>query len=106
MKKLSLSDFKDICDSASLKRFIFATENQSWRGIDDTMSIELAFNKMIVTFTPNTIFFSDGTNSLRLNSVSYVKQRETPCVLGKVFAIVCGGNGVDTPVKEYVIVAR
>lgn len=106
MKKLSLLEFRDYCNSLSASTFIFSTDNQQWRGVDDNVSMDLVFHKMIITFSPNTIFFKDHRNSLRLDKVKAIKMRDSQCPLGEIFTVVCGDLIGQTHDKEYTLVAQ
>lgn len=106
MKKLSLSEFKDYINSTPVNKFIFSSSNQSWQSIEDTLSLELTFKRMIITFCPNTIFFTDNTNTLRLDRVKGVKIQEATCALGGIFTVICGDIDSTTHDKEYTLIAQ
>lgn len=106
MKKLSPLEFKDYISNMPVNTFIFSSSNQNWQSIEDTMSLELTFKKMIMTFSPNTMFFVGNPSTLRLDRVKSIKVRETSCVLGTVFTVICGSTDTKTYDKEYTLIAR
>lgn len=57
MSKLSIRNFKKVCDSMSFHSFIFASENQSWRTIDNPMKLDLSFKIMLISCDTNAICF-------------------------------------------------
>ena len=107
MKKLSLLEFKDYVSCMSMNTFIFSTDNQQWHNIDSTISLELCFKEMFITFSPNSIFFTGSRNtSLRLDRVKAVKIQGTQCALGLVFTVVCGEMNTKEQDKEYTLIGR
>ena len=106
MKKLSLSEFRDYCGSLSYGKIIFSTDNQSWNSVDSTISTELEFNNMLITFNPNMIYLKDRKISIRFKKVKAVKLHEENSILGKVFTVVCGDLHTKLNDKEYTLIAQ
>ena len=107
MKKLSLSEFRDYCGALSYGKIIFSTDNnQSWNSVDSTISTELEFNNMLITFNPNVIYLKDRNNSMRFKKVKAIKLHEEDCILGKVFTVVCGDLHTKSNDKEYTLIAQ
>lgn len=107
MKKLSLLEFKEHINDIHVNTFIFSMGNQRWKSIEDTVNLELVFKEIIITFSPNTVFFTDGKNTMSFCSVKSVKISDKPCPLGEVFTLVCGsGFSEDIHNREYTLIAR
>lgn len=107
MKNLSLLEFQDYVNCTKMDTFIFSTDNQEWDNIDSTISFNMIFKEMIITFYPNIVFFKgDNRDSLRLSRVKAVKMETTPCALGKVFTVVCGKPNTEEQDKEYTLIGR
>ena len=106
MKKLSLPEFRDYCDTLSFRTIILSTVNQSWHSVDSTYSASLEFNQIIISFNPNIIYLRDKRNSLQLNKVKTIKLSEDKCLLGKVFTVVCGDLQSKFNDVEYTLIAQ
>lgn len=106
MKKLSLPEFKDYCCSHTFDKIIYSSVNQVWYSIDNAISADFVFDKMIMTFNPNIIYLKSEDNSLSLKKVKAVKLHEDESLLGKVFTVVCGDSFSQNNNKEYTLVAR
>ena len=106
MKKLSLSEFREYFNALSLNKIIVSTENQSWNSVDSTISVCFEFKKMVITFNPNIIYLNNGENFMQLNKVKLVKLSEAPCLLGKIFTVVCGDSSGKLKDTEYTLIAQ
>ncbi len=106
MKNLSLPEFRDYCSEHTFNKIIYLSANQVWYSIDDTVSANLEFNNMIMTFNPNIIHLKSGENFLNLRKVKTVKLHDEKSLLGKVFTIVCGDSLCSDNNKEYTLIAR
>jgi len=107
MGKLSLAEFRSRLNSTpSNKLFVFSANNQKWHNTESTLGLELVFEKIVITFCPNTIFLSDkANNSMKFSRVRAVVEDE-PCPLGNVFTVVCGNKDSEGGEKEYTIIVR
>lgn len=107
MKKLSLPEFRDYCNTHLFHSIIFATSNQSWKSFDSTMTIGYSFSRMIISFNPNVIYLKDKGNSMQFNRIKEVKLNEKKCALGTIFTLVCGNSsGNKTEDMEYTLVGQ
>lgn len=104
MQILSLSEFKKYLSKAAIKSFIFSTENQSLK--DDIIDVRLTFKEVFIMFSPNIMFFKDGSNSLRVDRVKKIRLSEEPSVLGEVFTIICGNIGDEIHDKELTFIIQ
>lgn len=60
MKKISLREFKDMCEELSLTNFIFSTSNQGESTTDIGMFLNLSFTKIAISFNPNVVDFQNS----------------------------------------------
>ena len=98
MQKISLSEFSRCCSAQSYTRFILSTDNQAWDKIDNTI------NSISVSYNPNIIRLSLGSNYMSFERVKYIKIEESS-TLGTVYTIVCGNPSVKSD-DFYTIIAR
>lgn len=106
MKKLSLPEFRDYCNTHLFNTIIFATSNQSWHSVDYSVAAGLEFNRMIISFNPNIIYLKDKKNSMQFNKIKAVKLDEGECALGTIFTLVCGDSRSKSNDTEYTLVGR
>ena len=104
MQKISLSEFSRCCSAQPYTRFILSTDNQAWDKIDNTMRMEFEFNSISVSYNPNIISLSLGSNYMSFERVKYIKIEESS-ILGTVYTIVCGNPSVKSD-DFYTIIAR
>lgn len=99
MKKLSIEEFKLLCDKLSPKEFIINSENYLNLDIPENgLKYTLVFPRIVIS-NPNTICFMDNDKYyIEFNRIKYIEQQEDS-LLGKVFSIVCTGF-IDEE-KEY-----
>ena len=98
MKNLSVREFKEYCDKHKPHCFIYDTENQKWSKVEDTLQMKLVFDKIKISFNPNTIYLSSSSGTVSFERVKSVRDCETT-ILGGVFDVVCHD-------KPYTIVLR
>jgi len=107
MKKISLLDFRELCESRSFDTFIFYTDNQPWGSVDDTICLEVIFESIIIGFNPNIIYLTGKGGSVKFNKVRTIRIHECGCLLGEVFTVVCDGcKDNNNIIKEYTLIAR
>lgn len=106
MKKLSLPEFRDYCNSHLFNSIIFTTSNQSWHSFDCQVTTGLEFSKMIISFNPNIIYLKDKRNSMQFNKIKEVKLDEGKCALGTIFTLVCGNSNNKADDVEYTLVGQ
>lgn len=106
MKKLSLSEFRDYCNTHLFNTIIFATSNQSWHYVDYPVAAGLEFSRMTISFNPNIIYLKDKKNSIQFNKIKEVKLDDAKCVLGTIFTLVCGDSKSKSNDIEYTLIGR
>lgn len=89
MQKLSVREFKNLCDQKSNRKFIFDSVNQNWCKVGETMKIKLEFDNFVISFNPNTVRLRSPAGEVVFERVRYIEECE-PSLLGDVFNIVCG----------------
>lgn len=102
---ISLSEFRDLCKSSSFNHFIFSTDNQFSKFINHPMRMNFVFNKLTITFNPDTIFLQDQLGTIQFNRVKHIEVHNEECILGRIFTIVCG-ESIDTSRNDYVVICR
>lgn len=103
MQRLSVLEFKSFCEEMSQHCFIFDSVNQDWSTIDETMKIKQNYDKVKISFNPNTIYLYSSFGKLIFERVKYIEIGE-PSLLGIVFNIVCGDFLTNKNNKSYTII--
>lgn len=107
MRNLSLREFKNICDTLSLNKFIFSSENQCWNKVEHTLRAKLTFTIMLIAFNPNAICFKNPTNDcICLDRVKSIQMSEGISMLGTIFTVICGDSSNNYNDMAYTIIAR
>ena len=105
MRKISVREFKNYCDEASPRHFIFADDNQDWHSVNNTLRIKLEFDKLKISFNPNTICLSSSNGTVSFERVKHIKELEQS-LLGRAFGVVCGNISNNNEDRTYVVVVR
>lgn len=103
MKKFTIGEFKNYCETNSPNSFILDTENQEWYSIDDTMKMKLIFDNIKISFNPNIIMLTSNAGTISLKKVKAIFFQEK-ILIGDVFEIICGNLHNDDQNKSYKIV--
>lgn len=66
MKNLTISQFEEMCDSISPKKYVFDTQNQKYQS-DKTLQARfiISFPELIFAHNPDILFFRGGSATQR-----------------------------------------
>ena len=108
MKKITIRDFKQLCDANKFHCFIVAPENQS---LADTyqpspFQYDVVFNRVDITLNPDIIKFSEKNFSLQISNIEYIIAHKIGSYLGSVFEICCATPGNEDAKKSLIIILR
>lgn len=104
MQKLSILEFRDLCNNMPQCCYIYDSINQDWNTVGDTMKIKQNFDGIKINFNPNTICLISSFGRLIFERVKYIRIEE-PSILGLVFTVVCGDFSTNDNNKSYTIIA-
>lgn len=90
MKKISVREFKDMCDEKGITQFILSSDNQNRNLISNTLKSDLVFNSMHIAFNPNAICLKNENGLVCFERVKYITVKPGNSPLGTKFSIVCG----------------
>lgn len=82
--KMSLFEFKKICQERKYKEYIFNSEDNATTSEQSRTIFIFEFNSMDIFFNPNAIVFKNNTSVLSFCNVKYVTEY-TDCA----FDVVC-----------------
>lgn len=105
MRKLSVREFKDLCENLPQHGFNFDSINQDWYSASETMKLKQEFSSIKISFNPNTIYLCSSLGCLKFERVKYIRIEE-PSLLGTIFTIVCGDLITNTSNKAYTLIAH
>ena len=88
MEKISFREFSSMFSKQKPNKIIYTSENQKNFVYEDPLQLKLAFTDMIIMYFPNTIKFSNQSDSLILRWIEYVSVEEKT-VIGTEFVIFC-----------------
>lgn len=106
MKKLSMREFKDMCDSLTFNKFVLLSENQLCNNFNHTVNVKSLFKIMLILFNPNTICFKNADSTVCFERVKYIKINDDNLLVGLIFTIVCGDFSTNKNDVSYTIVAK
>lgn len=100
-KTLTLSKFKQECESISPHKILFDTESQTWKSPFDTMRMGFSFDSVNVFLNPNAVSLISENNYISFGRVKYITEDDESAV-GKSFTLVCSGKDENND-KSYKI---
>lgn len=107
MTRLSVLEFKEICDYLSPHRYIFTTENQEWYSFYFNAIAEIAFEVMLITHSLDAVYLKNNNGFFRLNRIKYIEMHDKKTTVGDVvFRIVCGSIFDNSQDIAYTIIAQ
>lgn len=93
MEKLSISEFKRMCDGINAREFQFSTSNQE--DSDYYFECYALYDNIIISLVPNVIIFSSKNGRLVLRGVRHIIHRPAEYI-GHIFDIICDvGNSIE-----------
>lgn len=90
MKKMSVREFRDICDANKITRFIMSSNNQEHYLISSTLNIDFVFDELIIAFNPNAICLKNQFGLICFERVKHIRMKPDYSPLGTKFSIICG----------------
>lgn len=93
MRRLTMTEFKRLCDGIKPVTYVFNTDNQE-AGLYSDCSMVASYTEVITMLNPNRICFKSNNNYYCLNRVKYIVLLDDASI-GYVFNIICG-NRYDT----------
>ena len=93
MNKLSVLEFKALCNSNKLTHFVFSLPDQNSQN-DNPVSCFMRFTKMNAFPCPDTIYFTSENNGafLSFSNVSFVEFNPSETGIANTAVIVCKNN--------------
>lgn len=108
MKKISIKEFKKICDSSDEYEYIFESDSQDWEDDSEMPSFRLVFSGASACWYPymHTVRFFDDKNSFSLPRVREIYVEKEHPIFGIKYVITCESSVTNPQKKKYVIYAE
>lgn len=90
MKKMSVREFRNFCNSNEISHFILSSDNQEHYLISKTLKHDFVFNTLLIALNPNAICLKNEHGLVCFERVKYVTMKPDPSPLGVKFSIICG----------------
>lgn len=90
MEKLSVWEFRDLCQSRGFSRYIYETDMQDWDSPYQCFRLSAAFDRVQLFLGPASLCFRSADQTLTLQPVKYlIFEDGAP----PEFTVVCGVHG-------------
>ncbi len=89
--KVSLFNFKKVCNELSLKRFVYDTSSQIKTNEYQPLNFMASFTSIFISLNPNIIVFKNNSSTLQLSGVKYIEITESKDISAVVLTVICGG---------------
>jgi len=103
MNKLTVMEFKRLCDGIKPAMFVFDLSNQN-SGLYSDSNMITSYDDVIIMLNPNRICFKSSNSYYCLNRVKYIILSDNDTI-GYVFNIICGNRYDDKDDTTHVIIA-
>lgn len=105
MKKISLGEFKSVCEKCNFGTFIFSSANQQ-DALRENITHKIIFTGIKITLSPNIICFTKNDDYIKFQNVEYIEESQETSLLGRVFEIVCDEDWMCGGKLRYTFIAR
>lgn len=105
MKNLSLNEFDKMCNMLRPECFVYSSDNQAAKIKHNNIRAVARYKIMRTFLNPNTIIFTNDSNTLCFEQVKYIQLYDDKQTVGTVFNIVCRGISKTDGDSVYTMIA-